>query len=106
MAGGYSVVPGLYRVPDLLTEERFIEYMKNVYNVEVEFTHPDKMDIEVTTAVADRALGQSRPMSIMNEDVVDPVLLAYNSMEAVQTSTDRRAQEIDNPIKKTTAAKK
>lgn len=94
MAGGYAAIPGLYRVPDLLTEEQLVEYMKNVYGRTVEFT--DDVDTEVVQA---RALGQTNPMGVVNEDgrpveVIDPVLREYNSVEAVQTSTDRRAEEV------------
>lgn len=107
MSGGYSVVPGLYRVPDLLTEEQFVDYMKRVYNVDVSFTHTNEAD---PTAVAARALGQSHPMGVVNEDgrrveTIDPVLAEYNSMPAVQTSTDKRAEKTrkkDSSVKSST----
>ncbi len=38
---GYIRYEGLYRVPDLLNEEQFIEYMKNTYDVTVKFVHPE-----------------------------------------------------------------
>lgn len=49
--GGYQINPGLYRVPDLLTEEQFVRYMKSTYNRDVEFTDGEKIN-------SARALGQ------------------------------------------------
>lgn len=40
--GGYQVSPGLYRVPDLLTEDQFKDYMRLTYGVVVSFDHGDQ----------------------------------------------------------------
>jgi hypothetical protein len=79
--GGYSVNPGLYRVPDLLTEEQLVNYMKNTYGRTIEFTD----GISFSPA---RALGRSHPMGVVDEEddqmspasVNDPHLRRLNEM--------------------------
>lgn len=53
--GGYVVYeePKLYRVPDLLDEEGFIEYMRSTYSVEIMFFHPETPYIEATMETLD-----------------------------------------------------
>lgn len=107
--GGFTVTPGLYRVPDLLTEEQFIEYMKNNYNVEVAFTHSG----EKPSAVTRRALGQSRPMGVLDENdhegptptpVVDPVLAAINNMKTFDENAAEAEEAREKANKETLAA--
>jgi hypothetical protein len=60
--GGYIVHHGMFRVPDLLTEKQFVDYMRSVYNVEVSFTYLDAHGNsveDVSKPDAARALGQS-----------------------------------------------
>lgn len=101
--GGYGITPGLYRVPDLLTEEQFVRYMEDVYGVKVAFTYTDNKGKEVDAphAAAARALGQSfniAPVAQLDDranakdfDVdnaqslfsgVDPVLREINSVNS------------------------
>lgn len=77
--GGYTVTPGLYRVPDLKTEEQFVDYMRDIYNVEITFSHAG----DKPSAVASRALGESRPMSVLDNETtsVDPVLQHINNSD-------------------------
>jgi hypothetical protein len=70
--GGYAVDPGLYRVPDLLTEEQFVRYMKDTYNRDIQFVD----DVQVTPA---RALGQS-----------------FNIAPALDVDADADAQDVRN----------
>ncbi len=79
--GGYHVTPGLYRVPDLLTEEQFVAYMKSTYNRTVEFTDTEN------SVNPNRALGRTVPMGVLSEtdddstpDHPDPVLKRINEM--------------------------
>jgi hypothetical protein len=58
--GGYQVNPGLYRVPDLLTEQQFVDYMLNTYGRKVEFTDGE-------TISPARALGRSHPVGVVDE---------------------------------------
>ena len=78
--GGYMINPGLYRVPDLLTEDQFVRYMKNTYGRTIEFTD------EETHSPA-RALGKSAPQGALDEEdqdklvpskINDPVLRSLN----------------------------
>ncbi len=104
--GGFMVHPGLFRVPDLKTEEQFVDYMREVYGVKVTFAYLDANGNELSkeeTGVAvspARALGQSFNISPLaqqdgrmadNREHVDvenvrslvtgkdPVLEAYNN---------------------------
>jgi hypothetical protein len=69
--GGYQVTPGLYRVPDLFTEEQFVAYMWNTYRRKVEFTDTENY-VDPT-----RALGSS---DLVPKDK-DPVLQRINEMD-------------------------
>lgn len=81
--GGFQINPGLYRVPDLLTEEQFVEYMRTTFGVKVTFDHGDK-----DAPSPARALGQSRTMGPVAEDfdvedmtppeIRDPILRNLN----------------------------
>lgn len=81
--GGYSITPGLYRVPDLLTEEQFVDYMKSTYGRTVEFT-----DVDNSISPA-RALGRTVPMGVLHEGEEDsktpkhpdPVLKSLNELD-------------------------
>lgn len=78
--GGYAAIPGMYRVPDLLTEEQFKDYMWNTYRRKVEFTDTENY---VNPA---RALGRSAPIGVPDEreDVPGPRdyhLKAINEMD-------------------------
>lgn len=60
--GGYVVHHGLFRVPDLLTEQQFVDYMLSVYGVKVTMTYVDAKGDELAeenVPTAARALGQS-----------------------------------------------
>lgn len=81
--GGYQINPGLYRIPDLLTEEQFKDYMWNTYGRKVDFVD----DVQVNPA---RALGQTHPVGPLDEvdegrmspnAVNDPVLRQLNNMQ-------------------------
>lgn len=91
---GYSVTPGLYRVPDLLTEEQFCSYMLKQYGRTVEFT--DGLDFSPA-----RALGQSHPVGPVDEvdsgnmshnSVNDPVLRSLNEMD-FRTEKEKQQEE-------------
>lgn len=78
--GGYHVSPGLYRVPDLLTEDQMVAYMRDTYGRTIEFTDDE-------THSAARALGRTYPVGTVNEEdmdklvpekVNDPVLRSIN----------------------------
>lgn len=84
--GGYAVNPGLYRVPDLLTEDQFKEYMWQTYGARIEFVREEG---EKAPSPA-RALGHSRVMGPAAEDdsnlenmnppeIRDPILRDLNS---------------------------
>jgi hypothetical protein len=110
--GGYQINPGMYRVPDLLTEEQFKEYMVNTYGVEVEFKH--RGDKPPNPA---RALGQSRSMGPVVEDfdventdpepIRDPILRSLNERNFGTSQTVQKEAEKTTPTtKSTTTAKK
>lgn len=95
--GGYGITHGMYRVPDLLTEDEFVKYMKDTYNRDIEFTD----DVKVNPA---RALGQSFNMSPAAEKdadpeqrsltvVRDPVLRAYNEADFGDAYGDKAAEK-------------
>lgn len=80
--GGYAVNPGLYRIPDLLTEQQLVDYMWNTYGRKIEFTD----GVEVNPA---RALGQTHPVGPVDEvdsdktspnAINDPTLRHLNEM--------------------------
>lgn len=81
--GGYAVHPGLFRVPDQLTEEQFVAYMRNTYGVKVEFTYlsGDDDDLELSREEAGASVDPSRALGISDNErpAVDPALAAYNS---------------------------
>jgi len=81
--GGYSVNPGMYRVPDLLTEEQFIRYMKSTYGRDIEFT--DGLSFNPS-----RALGRSLPVGPVDE--TDDEQLAPSSIRDVHL---RKLNEMD-----------
>lgn len=103
--GGYQVTPGLYRVPDLLTEDQFVDYMKTTYGRDVVFADSEN---SVNT---DRALGRTTPMGVLDEDAPahsfrDPVLKRINEMnfhEETRQAVADAAQE--SKTTKTTSSK-
>jgi hypothetical protein len=89
---GYAAIPGLYRVPDLLTEKDFIDYMWNNYQRKVEFTDTENY---VNPA---RALGRSAPIGVPDEtdEVVTPkdhVLIKMNEMDWSTPVEDEEKEE-------------
>lgn len=70
---GYSVYPGLYRVPDLLTEQQLVDYMLSTYGRKVEFT--DGLSVNPS-----RALGRSRPVGPIDEDYEDADIMSPASV--------------------------
>jgi hypothetical protein len=98
--GGYQINPGLYRVPDLLTQEQFIDYVWNTYGRRIEFTD----GAEINPA---RALGQTHPVGPVDEvdadkmspnAVNDPVLRHLNNMSfgPNYASTPKEERENEN----------
>lgn len=102
--GGYSITPGLYRVPNLLTEEQFVQYMKDTYGREIEFvdTH--------NSVDPSRALGQTSPMGVLDESAApnaftDPVLRRLNEMDFSNTAPVEDKTPEKKPASKSTSSK-
>lgn len=103
--GGYQINPGLYRVPDLLTEEQFVEYMRTTYGVKVSFNHGDNKAVSPA-----RALGQSRVMGPVAEDfdvedmnppeIRDPILRDLNERNF---GSEDKTEEVKAEESKTTS---
>lgn len=101
--GGYQINPGLYRVPDLLTEEQFVDYMYNTYRRKIEF-----IDVENSVNPA-RALGQTAPSGVVDEDAKphdfkDPVLRRINEMDfsPIVEEEEVKEEEKEETTKSTT----
>jgi SAP domain len=120
--GGYGVTYGMYRVPDLLTEEQFKQYMLDTYGVEVSFKYFDNEGNEVEESAypnPNRALGESTVLApalmvdtnATDEQVgqmmrgVDPVLRAINEANVPAsydtTPTDSRPREEESEEEET-----
>lgn len=110
--GGYSVNPGMYRVPDLLTEDQFVQYMKSTYGVDISFDHGDTEPMSPA-----RALGQSRSMGVVNEDdtdkqgpapINDPVLRSLNNrnFSTVEVPEEKTEEKSTTNTKSTSSTKK
>lgn len=99
--GGYQVNPGLYRVPDLLTEEQFKEYMYQTYGVVVSFDHGDQ-EAPDPSAV----LGKFRAGEVKENK--DPTLRNLNTRNFgpnyASTIKPEKSEEVDT--KKTTTPAK